>query len=277
MTSLKWFLTSALFYLRSSSNACTIADPSWLSIMNSNSPADLSLYPWCTFLVSSHTTENPITTTTSYSFHSLGASWFTSFLVFLTVWEFLLNWFRFHLLVHLRCLFSYFWWIWCYAEHFSLWTTSTWLNILCFLFVIFSPFDFTQNCPYLLPPLMEFVFFALCFILCHSGKVVTLIIHPPIDCPQLRLRVQSQQKEAQEKAAGNEHHGVLNKEDICTEQCFCFAVMPRTLSCYILYTPTTKHSTCPWPDTPCALSPLKHSCILHWTMSLDEDQTWSKM
>lgn len=51
----------------------------------------------------------------------------------------------------------------------------------------FSPFDFTQNCMYLLPPLIEFVYFTICFILCCSGKVVILIIHPPTDHPQLSL------------------------------------------------------------------------------------------
>lgn len=144
----------------------------------------------------------------------------------------------------------------------------------------FSPFDFTQNCLCLLPVLVIEFFFTLCFIPDHTGKVVTLIAHPPSVCHQLCLWVQSQQAEVQgkaTKASGNKHRGSLVIRNTCTGQCLCFAVMFRTLSYYILYTPTTKHSTCPWPSTPCTLSSLKYSCLLHWNMSLDEEHMWRKI
>lgn len=48
------------------------------------------------------------------------------------------------------------------------------LNILCFHCTL--PFYFTQNHPCLLPALMEFVVFALCFILGHSSKGVILTV-----------------------------------------------------------------------------------------------------
>lgn len=53
-------------------------------------------------------------------------------------------------------------------------------------------------------------------------------------------------------------------------------VILRTLSCY-RYTPTTKHGTYPWPDVLHAICSLWHSCLLHWTVNLDENQTSSKM
>ena len=59
------------------------------------------------------------------------------------------------------------------------------LNILCFHCTI--PFHFTQNHPCLLPALMEFVVFALCFLLGHSGKGVMLIVQTPSVCLQLCL------------------------------------------------------------------------------------------
>lgn len=144
----------------------------------------------------------------------------------------------------------------------------------------FSPFDFTQNCLCLLPVLVIEFFFTLCFIPDHMGKVVTLLAHPPSVCHQLCLWVQSQQAEVQgkaTKASGNKHRGSLVIRNTCTGQCLCFVVMSRTLSYYILYTPTTKHSTCPWPGTPCTLSSLKYSCLLHWNMSLDEEHMWRKI
>lgn len=107
----------------------------------------------------------------------------------------------------------------------------------------FSPFDFTQNCLCLLPVLVIEFFFTLCFIPDHMGKVVTLLAHPPSVCHQLCLWVQSQQAEVQgkaTKASGNKHRGSLVIRNTCTGQCLCFVVMSRTLSYYILYTPTTK-------------------------------------
>lgn len=60
------------------------------------------------------------------------------------------------------------------------------LNILCFRCT--TPLDFTQNHPCLLPALMEFLVFALCFILGHSGRGVILVVQTPSVCLQLCLR-----------------------------------------------------------------------------------------
>lgn len=127
-----------------------------------------------------HTAETPIIIiTATSSSHSLAAFQFTSSLVFLIFWESFLNWFHFHLLVQLCWLCSYFWWIFCYAAHFS-------YGIHQFMSEHFLfPFDFTQSNPCLLPALMEFVIFILCFILgqwqrCHPDYADTISLSPAV-------------------------------------------------------------------------------------------------
>lgn len=120
------------------------------------------------------TIENSIFTATS-SFNSLGAFQFTSFLMFLIFLRILLKLISFsppHSAT-LALLFLLMALLLCSTlvpmEYIHLR-----LNILCFHFTI--PFDFSQNHPCLLPALTEFVVFALCFILAHSGKGVILAV-----------------------------------------------------------------------------------------------------
>lgn len=130
----------------------------------------------------------------------------------------------------------------------------------------------------LLPTWMEFLVFALHFILDPSGKGVILTVQKTSLCLQLYLWGLSQQIEAlgkTGKAAGNGHQRVLDIGNICTGQCLCSAVIPRMLSCY-RYTPTMKHSTYPWPDMLHTMCSLWHSCLFHWTVNLDENQLVAK-
>lgn len=92
---------------------------------------------------------------------------------------------HFHLLVQLLALFLLL---------MDLLLCSTLLPVeyihLCFNILFFHctiPFDFSQNRPCLLPALTEFVFFAVCFILGHSGKGVILTVEAPSVCHQLCL------------------------------------------------------------------------------------------
>lgn len=241
---IKMILTSAYFHLRNSSDSNSTVDPTQLR-RKSNSLTYLSLYFWWIFLPPP---QNEKYHHHSYIFFLLIGSFLVPLIphvsrILLDVISFSLPFlatlaFLILLLDLLLCGT-----ILC-VKHIRLW-----LTILCFHCTL--PFDFTQNHPRLLPVWIKFVIFAFHFILDHSGKGVILTVQKTSLCLHTNLWGLSQWREAlgkAGKAAGNGQWRVLDIGNIYPGQCLCFAVIPRTLSCYMC-TPPTKHSTYPWPDT----------------------------
>lgn len=166
---IKMILTSSFFYLRSSSDSNNSGSNPTINKELKQSTY-LSLYAWWIFLPPPH---NGKLHHYSYIFFLHSGSFLVHLIphvlrIFLEVISFsppFLATLAFLILVMDLLLCGTI----LPMKHISLWST-----ILCFHCII--PFDFTQNHPHLLPAWMEFVVFALHFILDHSGKGVILTV-----------------------------------------------------------------------------------------------------